>query len=84
MMQPIGQFLCPLLGVFVGSGIGPFAQGRLYEAFGLAVCFWGIGFGSDVFEAELFAGVFEGEGFVAGPVVGHDALDGDAEAGVPG
>ena len=30
------------------------------------------------------AGVAEGAGFVAGAVVGHDALDGDAEACVVG
>ena len=35
-------------------------------------------------EAALFAGVTPGEGFVAGTVVDHDPLDGDAEAGIPG
>jgi hypothetical protein len=37
-----------------------------------------------VLEAEPPAGVSEGEGFVARAVVGHDALDGDAETGVVG
>ena len=37
-----------------------------------------------MFEAESLTGVFEGEGFVAGSVVGHDPLDGDAEAFVVG
>ena len=35
-------------------------------------------------QAEPLAGSSEGEGFVAGAVVGHDALDGDAEACIVG
>ena len=50
------------------------------EALGLTVSFGGIGLGADVLEAEPSTGVVEGEGPVAGAIVGHDAFDGDAEA----
>ena len=83
-MQPVGQFLGSVVGCFIGCCVGPFSEGWLDEALGLSVCLWRIGFGSDVLEAALFAGVTPGEGFVAGTVVDHDPLDGDAEAGVPG
>ena len=68
----------------ISSGIGPFAQGGLDEAFGLAVGSGRIGFSSDVFEAELFAGGGEGVRGIARPVIGHDPFDGDAEASVIG
>jgi len=51
---------------------------------GLSVGFRRVWPGSDVFEAAGFAGVAEGVGLVAGPVVGHDAADGDTEAFVVG
>ena len=54
------------------------------EALGLAVGLGRIGLGADVLEAETLAGRAEGEGLVAGAVVGHDALDLDAEALVVG
>ena len=66
----------------ISSGISPFAQGGLDEAFGLAVGFGGIGLGCDVFEAELFAGGGEGMRGIARPIIGHDPFDGDAEASV--
>ena len=68
----------------ISSGIGPFAQGGLDEAFGLAMGSGGIGLCSDVFEAELFAGGGEGVRGIARPVIGHDPFDGDAEASVAG
>ena len=40
--------------------------------------------GSDVFEAELFAGGGEGVRGIARPIIGHDPFDGDAEASVVG
>ena len=43
-----------------------------------------IGFSSDVFEAELFAGGGEGVRAIARPVISHDPFDGDAEASVVG
>ena len=79
-MQPCGQGLAPLLGVLEGSGVGPFAERGLDEALGLAVGLRRVGFGSDVPDAELLAGARESFGLVAASVVGHDALDSDAEA----
>lgn len=59
------------IGALVFLGIGPFAQGGLDEAFGLAVGLWRAGSCADVPEVESLAGVAEGEGFVAGAVVGN-------------
>ena len=53
------------------------------KALGLTVGFRGIGFGADVFETEVFAGVPEGQGPVARSVIGHDPFDSDIEAPVP-
>lgn len=65
-------------------GVGPFAQGFLDEAFSLAVGLRRVGLGADVLQAMVGAGVAELMGLVAGAVVGHDAADGHAEAGVVG
>ena len=62
----------------------PFAQGGLDEALGLAVRTRRVGPGVDELEAEPAAEVAEASGAVARAVVGHDAFDGDAEAGVVG
>jgi hypothetical protein len=51
----------------------------LDEALGLAIGFGRIGLGSDVLETEPLAGSAEGARFVARSVVGHDALNADAE-----
>ena len=48
----------------MGLSIGPFAQCGLDEALRLAVCLGSIGFGSDVLDAELTAGLGEGAGLV--------------------
>src|ERR1700722_11709572 len=79
-----GQFIGALPGVEVSAGISPFSQAGLDEAFGLSVGFGGVGPRTDVLEAETPASVAEGEGPVAGAVVGHDAFDGDAEACIVG
>ena len=63
---------------------GPFAQSGLDEALSLAVGLGRVGFCSDVLDAELFACSRESERFVAASVIGHDAIDGDAEAFVVG
>src|ERR1700739_4121080 len=72
------------MGVLVGFGIGPLAQRGLDEALGLAGGPRGVGPGAGMFEAEALAEPAEGEGLIAGAVVGHDALDLDAEAFVVG
>ena len=63
-----------------GSGIGPFSQRGLNEAFGFAVGLRGVRLNPDVLDSELFAGVGEGFGEVAATIVSHDAFDGNAEA----
>ena len=73
------------IGAVFGSGIClsicPLAQRGLDEALGFAVS---VGSGADVFEAEALASFPEGLGELAGSVLGHDPLDGRAEALVVG
>jgi len=64
-MQPFGKFFGSSFRVRVGSCVGPFAQRGLDESFGLAVCLGRVGFGANVSEAEIAAGVAKVEGFVA-------------------
>src|SRR3954469_11116612 len=68
----------------VGLSVGPFAQGSLDEALGLAVCLGRIRLGPDVLEAELTAGAAEGLGPKAGALVGHHTGNRDAEVRVVG
>ncbi len=68
----------------VNPGICPFTHYGLDESFGFSVCLWRVGPGSNVFKTKALTGSLEGEGFVAGSVVGHDALDLDAKALVIG
>ncbi len=78
-MQPGRQLFLSLARVFIGLGIGPFAQAGLNESLGLAVGLSRIGLGADVPQPEALTGLSEGKGFVARAVVGHHALDLDAE-----
>src|SRR5208283_2319326 len=65
-------------------GVGPFSESGLDETLCLAVGFWGVGFGANVPDTELLARPGEGTGFVARAVVGHNALDLDAQALIVG
>src|SRR5258708_39361988 len=68
-------------GGLIGAGGGPFAQGRLDEALGLAVGARRVGAGSDVPEGECREAIAGGVAAVSGAGVGHDTLDRDAGAG---
>ena len=74
----------PGFGVLAGLRVGPFSECGLDESLCFSVGFRGVWPGPDVFQAQLLAGVSEGEGCVAGTVVGHDACDGDAQRCVVG
>src|SRR6516164_6299634 len=63
-----------------GSGISPFSQRGLDEAFGFAVGLRGVRLNPDVLDSQLFASAGEGFGEVAATIVSHDAFDGNAEA----
>src|SRR3954469_11313320 len=68
----------------VGLSVGPFAQGGLDKALGLAVCLGRIRLGPDVLETEIAAGAAEGLGAIAGAIVGHHTGNRDAEVRVVG
>src|SRR5215210_3957510 len=68
----------------VGLSVGPFAQGGLDKALGLAVCLGRIRLGPDVLETEIAAGRAEGLGAIAGAIVGHHTGNRDAEVRVVG
>src|SRR5258706_15730172 len=63
-----------------GRDVGPFSERGLDEAFGLSVGLGRIGLDPDVLDAKLLAGAGEGFRKIAAAIVGHDTLDGDAEA----
>lgn len=79
-VKPSRQFGGSLFLGVVGAGLGPLAQARLNEALGLAVGLRRVRLGADVLEAKPVAGLAEGKGLVARPVVGHHPLDLDAQA----
>src|ERR1700722_16906599 len=79
-VKPNGQFGGALLGCVVGSCVGPLAQAGLNEALGLSVGLGRVGFGSQMLDPEPAQGLGVAAGAEARAIVGHDALDLDAEA----
>src|SRR5258705_11595583 len=63
-----------------GRGVGPFAERGLDETFGLSGGLGRMGVDPDLPDAKLVAGAGEGFRKIAAAIVGHDTLDGDAEA----
>src|SRR4051812_17842878 len=80
LVQPDRKLMGATVGGGIGLGVSPFSERGLDEALCLAVGFGRVGPGADVLDAQVPARLAEGEGFVAGAVIGHDADDGDAEA----
>src|SRR5260370_19659153 len=68
----------------IGTVVGRAAQERLDKAFGFSVGAGSVRSGTEVTQAERSADRGEAPGDVARAVVGHDAGDRDAAAGVPG
>jgi hypothetical protein len=68
----------------IGALVGPATEECLDEAFGFSVGARAVGAGAQVAQSEPFAGGGKAAGDVARAVVGHDAGDCDAVAGVPG
>ena len=66
----------------VSACVSPLAGDGLDEAFGLAVGLGPVGFGEEMFEAQLLAGGGEELGAIRGTAVGEDGLDGDAVGAV--
>ncbi len=83
-VQPDRQRSGAVVRGWVGLSVGPFAQGGLDDALGLAVCLGRIGLGPDVLEAEITASGAEDLGAVAGAIIGHHAGNRDAEVRVVG
>src|SRR6185437_5259234 len=80
LVCPWHEFLASRLGVFVSAGIGPFADGGLDEALGLAVGLWSVVASALGGDAKPATGVAEEVGEEARTVVGDHATDEDAEA----
>lgn len=73
-----------LFGCFVSARVGPFSEGCLTEAPGLAVRAGCVGFGADIAEAELSADGAEGAGAIASAVIRHDTPRLYAHRAIPG
>ncbi len=84
VMKVVGKEGRSVIAGVVGPGIGPLTGDGLDEAFGLAVSLRAIGFGEEMFEAELMAGGGEGFGAIGGAAIGEDLMDNDAMSGVEG
>src|SRR5689334_7736941 len=82
LVQPARQLHRASLGVVVGAAVGPFAQGSLDEAFGFAVGAWSVGASETLANVELLAEAAKAARAIAGTVIGEQAGDGDAEAGI--
>ena len=70
----------PLVGVGPVSGIGPFAQSGLDEAFGFAVGLRRVRTSAAVFEAHLQTSLAKLVGAIAAAVIGEQSADEDAVA----
>lgn len=68
----------------VRAGVGPLAESGLDEALGLAVCARRVGPGEAVLDVQSVEGFAEAPVAVAASVIGEQAADGDAEAGIMG
>src|SRR5687767_5951991 len=62
----------------IRAGVSPLAGDGLDEAFGLAVGLGPVGFGEEMFEAQLLAGGGKELGAIRRTAIGEDGLDGDA------
>ena len=84
VVEPGAEMGGALRGGEVGAGIGPFSEGGLDEALGLAVGAGGVGRGEAVSDAEAAASAAEGAGAITGAVVGEQAADRYAEGAIVG
>ena len=76
---PDGQGRSTFVGVLICAAVGPFAQGRLDEAFGLAVGLRPIGTGELLRNAQSQASLAEGGGVERRAVVHNEPLDRHAQ-----
>jgi hypothetical protein len=81
-VDPARQFGGADLGVVVGTSVGPFAEGGLNEAFRFAMGARSVGAREALAKAELVTEASKDAGAITGAVVGKQAADRDAEAGV--
>src|SRR5579863_3820126 len=79
LVEPDGQLSGALVGGVVSAGIGPFAQACLDEALSFAIGSRGIGPGAQMLDPEQTQRFAVAAGAEARTVVGHDAVNPDAE-----
>src|SRR5688572_7764930 len=70
--------------MMIDEAVGPFAQRRADEAFGLAVGLRAIGFGKCMLQAERLADAAEGFGTKRRPVIGQNPSNRNAKVCVVG
>ena len=84
VVKPGKKMVMALLGVLIGPGISPFAESGLDETFGFAVGARGIGTSEVVAQTQFNNGSVESVGAITVAVIGEQAADGNAQAGVIG
>src|SRR5688572_8122966 len=82
--EPSGQVPSPDVTGLVEANVGPLAQERLNEAFGLAVCLRTARASAKVTKSQGQTGVAEVVGAITIAVVGEQPLDRDAVSSEPG
>jgi hypothetical protein len=80
VVSPRSEGEVALIGIGPVSGVGPFAQSSLDEAFGFAVCLRRVRSSTTVFDAHLETSLAKLVGAIAAAVVGEQSADGDAVA----
>src|ERR1017187_10129412 len=80
VMQPVFKLYFSFCRVLVGARVGPFAQGGLDNALGLAVGSRRVGARKSLFEMKFVHELAIEPVAIAGAIIAVDAADGDAEA----
>ena len=83
-VQPGGVLRAAFGVAGVEPGVSPFVGQGAVKSLYLAVGLWAIGFGEEMFEAQLVAGSGKEFGPIGGTAIGEDVLDEDAVISVKG
>jgi hypothetical protein len=84
VVKPGLELVIAMLGSWINTGVSPFAQSGLDEAFGFAIGTRGIGASETMAQAESENGAAEGMGAIAVAIIGKQAADVNSQTGVVG
>ena len=82
VVKPGLELIIAMLGSGINTGVSPFAQSGLDEAFGFAVGAWGVGASEVMAQTQSKNGTAESMGTITVAIIGEQAADANAQAGV--